>query len=61
MQKLVLFQVAVQDTFNEQEGRQSVYNETPPEPRTPPMNFEPTDQRYMHGPYTVAVHPCWDT
>ncbi|KAL4217955.1 FAS-associated factor 2 [Mactra antiquata] len=38
-------EVAVQDTFNEQEGRQSVFNETPPEPRTPPMNLDPTDQR----------------
>ncbi|XP_060579347.1 FAS-associated factor 2-like isoform X2 [Ruditapes philippinarum] len=38
-------EVAVQDTFNEQEGRQSVFNEPPEEPRTPPMNLEPTDQR----------------
>ena len=42
----VCFQIAVQDTFNEQEGNPSVYNEPPPEPRAPPMNLEPSDQRY---------------
>lgn len=43
-------EIAVQDTFNEQEGNPSVYRERPPEPRTPPMNLQPSDQRV----FTVA-------
>ncbi|WAR17209.1 FAF2B-like protein [Mya arenaria] len=39
-------EIAVQATFNEQEGNPNVYDEPPPpEPRDPPMNLEPSDQR----------------
>ncbi|CAC5409069.1 FAF2 [Mytilus coruscus] len=43
-------ETAVQDTFNEQEGVPSVYSQPPPEPRTPPVNIQPSDQRV----FTVA-------
>lgn len=44
-------ETAVQDTFNEQEGVPSVFNQpAPQEPRTPPVNTQPSDQRV----FTVA-------
>ncbi|KAK3088816.1 hypothetical protein FSP39_024113 [Pinctada imbricata] len=44
-------EVAVQDTFNIQEGVPSVYQQPPPpEPREPTVNVQPPDQRI----YTVA-------
>lgn len=43
-------ETAVQDTFNEQEGVPSVYNQPPPEPRTLQVNTQPPDQRV----FTVA-------
>ena len=49
--KIFWFQIAVQDTFNEQEGNPSVYRERPPEPRTPPMNLQPSDQRFVIMPW----------
>ena len=40
-------QVAVQDTLNEQEGVDPVFNETrsPREERVPPLDLHPVDQR----------------
>jgi len=43
---LLSSQIAVQATFNEQEGNPNIYDEPPPpEPRAPAMNLEPSDQR----------------
>ncbi|XP_013402150.2 FAS-associated factor 2-like [Lingula anatina] len=41
-------EVAVQDRFNEEEGRPSLFRDQQREVRTPPVNVSPVDQRVIH-------------
>ena len=47
--------MAVQSRFNEEEGAPAVYQQERREPRTPPVDAHPADQRYRDDIFPTFI------